>query len=337
MAVLLVILSAVLFGIMGLMPETKQQLLRELDPAITADDDARLRALSELDRPARERYVCWLFGRRLGGSCENWPTDKGVLGGDLGYSSVHQRPVAEVLGERLVRTLSITVPAFVIALLLAIGLGVKTAVDSGGLLDRGVSYVGFGAIALPLHWASMLAILILSVKLGLFPSSGVDTIGDEGFVSRVHHAMLPIAILTLYYAARWTRYLRASMLDVVRLDFIRGARARGLSERRVIWGHALPNAALPLITVVAQSIPGLFSGALVIERVFAYPGVGVLIWESVEGNDHLVAIVVFLIYALLTMMVSIVIDAALYAVDPRIRAGAPVDPLRSIEVPGGVS
>jgi peptide/nickel transport system permease protein len=133
--------------------------------------------------------------------------------------------------------------------------------------------------------------------------------------------VLPILVLSTIYISRWTRYVKSSMLEVLGLDFIRAARAKGLTERSILIGHALPNALFPLITVVAQSMPGLFSGALIVERVFAYPGVGVLVYESVEANDYFVAAVVFLIYAFLTMAASLLADLAYRALDPRVRIG----------------
>jgi peptide/nickel transport system permease protein len=338
MAVLLVLLSAGLFYLLGLMPESKDETLLSLNPRLAAEDVAHIRALRGLDRPVHERYSCWLFGQRLGATCEDWPSERGVLGGDLGYSTVHALPVAEVLGMRLFATLSITGPAFVLALALAVTLGILSATHRRRALDRAVGAASALSLALPLHWVAMLAVLIAAVELHLLPAGGIDTPGNEGFISRVEHAVLPVLVLAWFYAARWTRYLRASMLEVIHLDFIRSLRARGLSERDIMWRHAFPNAALPLITVVTQSLPGLFSGALVIERVFAYPGIGVLIWESVEGNDYLTAVVLFLIYAFLTMLASLLLDVSLFFADPRIRAGAPLDRANLARAePGGPS
>jgi peptide/nickel transport system permease protein len=144
---------------------------------------------------------------------------------------------------------------------------------------------------------------------------------DPSFSSAIAHLTLPVLVLAFYFAARWARTLRASLLGVLELDFIRGARARGLSERQVLLRHALPNALLPLIGVVGQSLPALFSGSLIVERVFDVPGMGLLIFESIEGNDYLVAITACLIFAALTMFSTLLQDVLLALIDPRVRSG----------------
>jgi peptide/nickel transport system permease protein len=317
-AVLLAALSAGLFYLLHVMPGSPEDQLLAANPRLAENDLERIRAVRSLDRPIHARYICWLVGRTAG-LCDAWPSEQGILGGDLGWSSVHKLPVREVLGARLTRTLAVTIPAFLIALMMSTTLGALAAIRRGRLLDRAVNLGAFLGLSVPSHWLAMMAILVFAVLLGWLPASGAVDIGDEGLGSHVRHAILPVAILSTFYAARWTRYVRASMLEVLSADFVRTARAKGLTERRVVFGHALPNALFPLVTVVAQSIPGLFSGALIVERVFAYPGIGVLVFESVEANDHLVAIVVFMIYAALTMFAALLADALYFAIDPRIR------------------
>jgi peptide/nickel transport system permease protein len=318
-AAMLVLLSVVLFYLVHLMPGSPEDLLLQQNPNLVAADIDRIRALRSLDRPIAARYVCWLVGRTQD-LCDAWPSEHGVLGGDLGWSQVHKLPVADILSMRLVRTLSLTIPAFMMAVVLSTLFGVIAAIRSNTWVDRLVGLLASVGLSVPTHWLAMISVLVFAVSLGWFPASGVVAIGDTSFGSLVHHALLPIFVLTVFFAARWTRYVRSAMLEVLGLDFIRTARAKGLTESRVLLRHALPNALFPFITVVAQSIPAIFSGALIVERVFAYPGIGVLVYESVEANDHLVAVIVFLIYAALTMFAALLADLLYAAIDPRTRS-----------------
>lgn len=320
---LLAVLSAVLFYTLHLMPGSAEDVLFAGDPSITEADLQRVRTLRGLDRPIHERYVCWLIGR-TDGRCRYWPAG-GFLSGDLGYSRVHKQRVSALVGGRLANTMRLMLPAFIIALLVSLSLGIVAARRPNGWLDRAIAAVSFAGLSLPIHWVGLVAILLFSVSLGWFPAGGVQDPHAPGFVSRVHHAALPVALLSLFYIGRWTRHVRSALLEVVNLDFIRAARAKGLSERTVFVRHALANAAIPIVTVVSQSIPSLFSGALVTERVFAYPGMGLLIFDSVVGDDYLAAMTVFMIFAALTSVASLIADVAYWMIDPRIRlsGGAP--------------
>ena len=318
-ACLLAASSVVLFYLLHLMPGSPEELLLASNPNLTGETLDRIRRLRGLDRPIHEQYVCWLIGRDRGG-CTAWPTE-GLLFGDLGYSMVHHVPVRELLAERLLRTLTLMVPAFCSAALLAIVLGVYAALYSGTWLDRGVSGLVFVGLSLPAHWFAMMAILVFAVGLGWFPPSGVDDPRAPSLVARVHHAVLPVAVLCTYYVGRWTRHVRGAVREELKAPYLDAARMKGCSERAVVFRHALPNALLPFVTVVAQSTPVMFSGALIIERVFAYPGMGLLIFESVDQRDYLVAIVVLLIYAALTFVAALVADVLYAFLDPRVRVG----------------
>lgn len=340
LAALLAALSLALFWLLHAMPGNTEDMLLAASPELRAEDLDRLRSLRGLDRPLLERYGCWLTGRGTSAgpdaaahTCAYWPSERGILGGDLGWSRVHKLPVRAILSARVPRTLTLTVPAFLIALLLAIPLGVWAAQRHARWPDHLLRAVSFIGVSLPMHWLAMIAILLFSLRLRLLPTSGVTDLSDPSLRSVIRHAILPVAILTLFFAARWIRYLRSAVLECLHLDFVRMARAKGLSERQVLWRHAFPNAAIPFITIVSQSIPALFSGALVIERVFAYPGVGLLLYESVEANDHLVAIVVFLVYAALTMAAAWFADLVYVALDPRVRLGVPLEPRGSATDP----
>lgn len=325
--VLLIALSMGLFYLLHALPGSPEEVLLASNPELTPEDLERIRTLRGLDRPIPEQYMCWLFGRGhapIGegqGACAYWPSEHGLLRGDLGFSHVHKLPVSEVLATRLPATLSLMVPTFFLALILAVVLGTLSALHRGKRLDQAISAVCFTGMSLPAHWISLLAILIFAVELRLFPAGGIRDPIAPSFASTLHHAVLPIAVLTLGFTSRWTRFVRASVLEVLHLDFVRTARANGLSERAILLRHVLPNALLPLVTIVAQSAPALFSGALIVESVFTYPGMGVLIWESVLKNDYLVAIVVFLVYSALALLFALAADLTYAVIDPRIRVG----------------
>jgi peptide/nickel transport system permease protein len=277
----------------------------------------RIRALRGLDRPIASRYACWVLGQR-NSTCTWWPSG-GLIAGDLGWSSVHHLPVARVVAERLPNTLRIMLPALLLGLLLAIPMGVSAAAHRDRWIDRAINAFSFVGTAAPVHWVALLFVLVFAVELRWLPTGGVRRVQDPSLGSLLVHMILPVTVAAIFFAGRWARHLRSAMLEVMHADFIETARAKGISERAVLYRHALRNALLPLITEVTQALPPLFSGTLVIERIFSYPGIGLLIFESVEQDDHLVAVVVVLISAAVTMGAMLVADVAYYFADPRTR------------------
>jgi peptide/nickel transport system permease protein len=318
--VVLWLLSVGLFFLFHLMPGRAEDEILAQNPSLTAAEVERIRTLRGLDRPIAARYACWVIGRNSGG-CDWWPSE-GLVFGDLGWSSVHHLPVSRVIAERLPNTLRIMLPALLFGLLLAIPLGVTAARNKDRIADRAIAAFTFVGTAAPVHWVALLSILVFAVELGWLPTGGVNRIGDPSLGSMLRHLVLPVGVSAIFFAGRWARHLRSAMLEVLSQDFVDTARAKGISERAVVGRHALRNALLPLITEVTQALPPLFSGTLVIERIFSYPGIGLLIFESLEQDDHLVAVVVVLISAAVTMAAMLVADLAYYAADPRIRSSS---------------
>jgi peptide/nickel transport system permease protein len=314
---LLGLLSIGLFFLFHLMPGRAEDELLAQNPSLSTEELERIRGLFGLDRPIADRYACWWIGRRKT-TCEWWPS-RGLLAGDLGWSSVQHQPVATVVVERLPNTLRIMLPALLLGLLLAIPLGVTAATRKDRIADRVISLFTFVGTAAPVHWVALLFVLVFAVRLRWLPTGGVRAIGDPSLGSMLRHLVLPVTVAAIFFAGRWARHLRSAMLEVSAQEFVDTARAKGLSERRVVYGHVLRNALLPLITEVTQALPPLFSGTLVLERIFSYPGIGLLIFESVEQNDHLVAVVVVLISAAVTMGAMLVADGAYFLADPRTR------------------
>lgn len=311
------LLSAGLFALLHAMPGSPEEMLLATNPDLSAHDVARIRRLRGLELPVPTRYRCWLLGRSS--ACPLWPTEQGVLGGELGWSVRHQAPVTTLVARRLTNTLALMIPTLLLSLLGALALGTRAALHPGGPADRAARHLASVGLAVPAHWLGLLAILVFAVYLGALPAGGIQSLERPGLASRALHLVLPVAVLSVYYLARWTRYVRRAVAEELTAGYLDTARALGLPEARVVRQVALPNALFPLATVVAQSTPVLFSGALVVERVFGYPGMGLLVFESVEGHDYLVAITVFLVYAALTFAASGLADGLYFALDPRAR------------------
>lgn len=225
---------------------------------------------------------------------------------------------------RVFNTLWLMVPALLLSILLGVLLGVFTAVRAGEPIDRFINGAAFVGISVPAFWLGIMVLFVFAEHLRLLPAGGAQTPGIEGGAGaiiwdRVVHAIGPVVVLSVIYAGRWLRYTRSAMLEALPSDYVRTARANGLSPRAVIWRHAFRNALLPLVTVLSMSIPVLFSGALLTEQVFSWPGLGRLQFEAVINNDSYLAIVVFLVTALLVMLSNLLADVLYAILDPRIR------------------
>jgi peptide/nickel transport system permease protein len=302
-ALVLLLMSFVIYGLLGLMPGDPIDLMACGDPNITSEDIARLKAVYGLDRPLVERYGHWLGG---------------ALQGEFGYSRVHARPVVKVLLPRLANTCLLMGLSFLLALAIALPAGVLAALRPRSLLDYGLNLVAFAGISLPSFWLALLLILLFSVELGWLLASGVQSIGRGDLTDRLAHLVLPVLTLTLLTAGGLIRFTRSAMLETLRQDYIRTARAKGLGTFGVVWGHALRNAMIPVITVLALNFGALFSGALIVETMFAYLGMGKLIYDSIMGNDFNLALVGLLFATLLTLASNLGADVVYAWLDPRI-------------------
>ena len=306
--VVVLILSYVCFYIMTLMPGDPVEMMIASNPKITSEDVARLRDLYGLDQPAYKRYLNWA---------------ETIIQGDLGHSRTYRVPVSELLGPRLWNTFILSMASLGFSLLIALPIGVYTALNPGGKLDSSVNMLAFIGISMPSFLLGLLLIILFAVQFGWLPAGGTETIGlgESGvtyFLDRLKYLILPILSLSILQIGVFVRYARGSMMDVMRLDFIRTARAKGLSHHVVIWKHAFRNALIPMITVVALSLSSVFSGALLTETVFAYQGVGKLVYDSIMGNDFNVAMVSFIISVSMVLIMNLVADILYGFVDPRI-------------------
>lgn len=300
------VLSGLVFVLLHVVPEAPEG--SEAEEARRA----RIEALRGLDRPLGARYRCWWVGRSASG-CAWWPEGEGLLSGDWGVSSVHGRPVRELVAVRSGRTLGLMGPAFLLALGSAVGLGVAAARRPGGRVDRAVSALAFAGIASPIHWVALMAVWGLAVGLGWFPVGGL---GPEG--ARGGHAVLPILVIASSLFGPWFRYVRAEVADGLGQAHVLGMRSRGLPEGRIL-GHVLRNAGPPLVTVIGHALPALLAGSVVVERVFVYPGMGLLFWESVVSRDLMVAGLLLLGFSAVTLAAALLTDLLAWGLDPRLR------------------
>lgn len=301
----LLVMSFVIYGLIGLMPGDPIDMMIQADPNLSTADAARLRAVHGLDRPIVERYGTWLSA---------------ALAGDFGYSRQFARPVLDVLLPRLGNTLLLMGVSFVLAIAIALPLGVAAARRPRSLADQAINFLCFAGISVPAFWLALLLIMLFAVTLGVLPAGGMAPAGmqNPGLLDRLPYLVLPVLTLTLASVAGLTRFLRASLIEAMREDYIRTARAKGAGETRVLWRHGLRNALIPVVTVMALDFGTLFSGALITETMFAYAGMGKLIYDAIMNNDYNLALVGLLFATLVTLTANLAADILYARLDPRI-------------------
>lgn len=305
--IVLFVMSFLVYGLIGLMPGDPIDLMISANPNFTAEDAQRLKALYGLDRPLWERYGAWLGA---------------ALQGDFGYSRLYQQPVGEILLPRLGWTTLLLGVSLALSLAIAIPLGLAAAARPYSPVDYGINLVCFAGISVPPFWLALILILLVAVPFQAIPAGGMGE-PDAGLWERLPYLFLPVLTLTLASVGGFTRFMRAAMLEALSQDHIRTARAKGLSRRRILVAHALRNALLPLVTVVALSFGTLFSGALITETMFSWAGMGRTIYEATLGNDYNLALVGLLTATGFTLAGNILADLLYAGLDPRIsyRAG----------------
>ncbi len=301
--IVLALMSFAIYALIGLMPGDPIDLMISADPKMTPEDAARLRELYGVDKPVVERYANWLMA---------------ALGGDLGYSRLYAAPVLDVLLPALGNTLILLGLTLVLSLAIGLPAGVVAALRPYSRTDYAINLFAFAGISVPAFWLGLLLIIVFAVILGVLPAGGTETVGGAGFWDQAKYLVLPVANLTLASVGGHTRYMRAAMMETLRQDYIRTARAKGAGRARVVLGHALRNAMIPVVTIIALQFGYLFSGALITETIFAYPGMGKLIFDSIMGNDFNLALVALLFATLVTLIGNLLADVAYAWLDPRI-------------------
>jgi peptide/nickel transport system permease protein len=306
-------ITIISFGVMHLAPGDITTLETSLNPRSGAEAREKLREAYNLDEPLHVQYGLWL---------------QRVVQLDFGNSFTGaNRPVLEKLGERIPVTLSINIAAMLLILAVAIPVGVVSAVRQNSMLDRSLTVVVFLAFAAPGFWLALLLMVLFGVQLGWLPVSGLysynfQSLGPLEKVADVaQHLVLPVVVSAFAGIAGFSRYVRSSMLEVIRQDYILTARAKGLPERTVVYRHALRNALLPVITLLGLSVPGLIGGSVIFETIFGIPGMGQLMFSAIMSRDYPVVMGTLVITAVLTLLGNLLADLALAWADPRVRRG----------------
>ncbi|HZU86781.1 MAG TPA: ABC transporter permease [Anaerolineaceae bacterium] len=305
----LLVISVVIFGLVNSVPGGYMSVFQE-NENLTAEDMARLREKFGADDPVSVRYVKWLGN---------------FVQGDWGDSFVSKRPALQEIGDRLGNTLILTVTSLLVTLLVAIPLGILAALKKYSIFDHIATTLAFAGQSLPVFWFGLLLIIVFSVTLQtadgkpFLPGSGMVTPGEDfSLGDLLRHMVLPVTMLSLVMAAGYMRYMRSSMLEVINQDYVRTARAKGLNNNRVIIKHALRNALIPIVTLIALDIPFLFSGALFTETIFSWPGIGRLFLTSAGKTDYPVLMAILMIASTLTVLSSLLVDVIYTFLDPRI-------------------
>jgi peptide/nickel transport system permease protein len=258
-----------------------------------------------LDQPLPVRYFLWL---------------REVLRGNLGFSYNDRQPILDKMQVRIGPTVQLMLAAQLIAITIAVPVGVFSALRQYSIMDYSATVFGFAAISVPSFFLALGSIYIFSVRLGWMPTSGMGTAGTEPtLLDSLHHLALPAFVLGLAQAAPLIRYIRSSMLETVRQDFVMVARAKGLREGAVIFRHAFRNALIPVITIIALDLPRLFGGTIIIEQIFSWPGMGTLAITAVRARDYPVIMAVTLVTAVVILISNLLADILYAVIDPRIK------------------
>jgi peptide/nickel transport system permease protein len=298
-------ISVVLFTVLALAPGDPFEELAT-NPAIPPEVRAGLRASLGLDDPVYLRYFHWLAA---------------MLRGDWGYSFVSRIPVDELILQRLPTTLVVIGSSQILALAIALPVGVYSATRPYSVFDQVANTLAFIGFSLPTFFTGLLFILLFSITLDLLPfvyRTEIDATGWRWWWEQFRQSIMPVAVLGLFQGAAWTRFVRSAMLDVIRLDHVTTARAKGLPERRITMRHVVRNAMIPVVTLVALSMPTVFGGAIVTEQIFRVPGIGSLLITAILANDTPVIMAVTFVFACLVIFFNLVADVLYGWLDPRI-------------------
>jgi peptide/nickel transport system permease protein len=298
-------ISVVLFTILALAPGDPFAELA-LNPNVPASVKLALRAKFGLDDPVWQRYFRWLAA---------------MLHGDWGFSFISRVDVDTLIWQRVPVTLVIIGASQVLALLVALPVGVLSAIRPYSFFDRVASTLSFVGFSLPTFFTGLLLILVFSIKLAWLPfvyRADLSATGWAWWGEHLRQSIMPVAVLGLFQGASWTRYMRSAMLDVIRLDHVTTARSKGLSERAVVMRHMVRNALIPVVTLVALTMPQVFGGAIVTEQIFRIPGIGSLLIDAILRNDTPVIMAVTFVFACLVIVFNLIADLLYGWLDPRI-------------------
>jgi peptide/nickel transport system permease protein len=302
-AFLLILVTIIVFGLIHAAPGGPSAVMA--DTKLPAAQLARMRANLGLDQPIPIQYLKWI---------------RALARGDFGISYTDNRPVIDEIGQRLPNTLILAGTAFVLSLIIAIPLGIYSANRARSPADNVVSAASFIGLAIPVFWFGIVLIIIFSVKLQWLPSSGMYTTNKPpSLPDLLKHLVMPAIVLATPNIATFTRYIRASVLEVLGQDYVRTARAKGLGERSVVYQHVLRNALVPILTIIGVTLPIVVGGAAITESVFGWPGMGRLAVDAAFTRDYPVIMGITVLVAAFVILINLLTDLAYMLVDPRVR------------------
>jgi len=301
-------ISVIVFLVLVLAPGDPVDLLLAGNPKVRAEDIQALRKIYGLDDPLHVRYLKWLAN---------------ALRGDFGYSRTYKVPVLQLVWDRIGNSMWLTVPSFFLALAVAVPVGMYSALRQYSAVDYAATFFTFFGVSIPAFWFGIMMIYVFAVVLRVLPPGGFATPGVPpgwpALVDRLQYTVLPVVVLSLLQMAALTRYTRSSMLEVIRQDYVRTARAKGLAERAVVVRHALRNALLPVVTVVGLEFAFLLGGLVVTEQVFNLNGIGKLFVDAISRRDYTLIQGLMLLVASAYVLVNVLLDLVYARLDPRIR------------------
>lgn len=306
---LVLIISFFIFITLSLTGNSLRSLITS-NPRITAETVKKLERIYGMDKPLLVRYVYWLRAFAMG---------------EWGYSREYKEPVLALIRTRMPATLALMGLAFLTSLAVALPIGIYSALKQYSFLDYAATGLAFFGMAMPVFWFGLMLMLLFGVKLGWLPLGGYSSIGMDTaglfvrFLDHLKYLIMPAVVLGLQQMASWTRYTRSSMLEVLRMDYVRTARAKGLPERTVIYKHALRNALIPVITLLMLAIPGLFGGAVMTETVFSISGIGRLLYTAITTSDTFLSMGTLMVLAILVVVSNFAADLLYAIADPRIK------------------
>ena len=301
---LLLGVSMITFAIMHFAPGGPLAVYTQ-NPLVTIQDVERIKNVLGLDQPLHIQYIKWAYG---------------MFSGNWGYTFFGGRPVLHVIAERIPATFLLMGTAMSIGIFLGMLVGLLGAVKRHSIFDYLATTGAMVAFSFPIFWFGLMAVFIFADKLGWFPSGGMYALGGKkDLLDILHHLVLPSVVLGLVIEAQWSRYTRSSFLEVLYQDYMRTARSKGVSRRRLLLRHAFPNAVAPLIALGGLQIPWLFSGALVTETIFSWPGLGRLFYDSLTVKEYPILMSLTMVGGGLVILGNLLADVAIAMVDPRVR------------------
>jgi len=311
MPILLIFTTLFIFILIHLAPGDPVQIMLGGNPTVTKEVIDILTRKYGLDKPLWMQYLIWLGN---------------VLRGDFGHSFVLNAPVITLIGERILNTLKLTLTAQILAICIALLLGIIAAKRHGTLIDNIISALSLFGYSMPSFWLGLICIFIFSLTLGWLPSSGTQTLGVnlspwEALIDELKHMIMPVTILALNQSTFLFRLVRSSMIEALSQDYITAARARGVSERLVVYKHALKNALLPVVTAAGLNFGYLLSGAVLIESVFGWPGLGRFTVQLAFRRDYPALLGIYLLIAITVMVANLITDILYAYIDPRVKYG----------------